>query len=200
MRKQPPLFFVGSSFGFLRNRVGFKIPARQEYGYKMRPLNTEQTKRLYRGAFTIIEALMTVLILMVVLTGAWRFRYQATIDALKAKDHLAAGRIANLLMQTWTAQNGCTTFNPSQQNFGATVIISNLAQSSTQGLSKLGILDNFVPLGVWMVRMENRDFRVGFLYRDESSVQCLRTLYVFVEWSDRKNATQHLRLVTYTNT
>ena len=166
----------------------------------MRPLNTEQTKRLYRGAFTIIEALMTVLILMVVLTGAWRFRYQATIDALKAKDHLAAGRIANLLMQTWTAQNGCTTFNPSQQNFGATVIISNLAQSSTQGLSKLGILDNFVPLGVWMVRMENRDFRVGFLYRDESSVQCLRTLYVFVEWSDRKNATQHLRLVTYTNT
>lgn len=147
------------------------------------------------SAFSLIEVLVTIVLLLIVATGIWRFRYEATLHAERAQQITAAGRVANLICQSWKAVNGVNTYNPTQCNFDSSIV---LAATSTTSLTTNN-LNGFTSLGQWTVQTPDAPYAAALFYQDDISVPGLRTLRVLLEWKDRRNLSHTVQLCTLAN-
>ena len=70
-----------------------------------------QSPRRCRG-FTLTEVMISILIVMVLVTGAMGYQYNSTRDVKISEVQAAASRIAMLLLEGWKGQQGNTSFDP----------------------------------------------------------------------------------------
>lgn len=172
-------------------------------------------------AFTIVEAIVAMVVLASIMIGAWRFRYHAAMDAENAARRADAVQLANNLVQSWTAVDGRLTFNPALCAFDDVLSISTAdvpqpfnfltqaiqpeqgflissayaAGASAAGTSgQMAMQQTPAALGRWQVQMDLETYFASLYYRDEPTIARLRSLWVIVEWTDAKNSTQSVRL------
>lgn len=148
------------------------------------------------SAFTLIEGVVTMVLILLVVTGMWRFRYESTLQAEHGQHITAAGRIANLLCQSWKTVKGATTFNPTLCNFDPAIV---LTAANNVTISD-DILKGFTPLGQWTVQTPEMSYTAILLHQNEISTPGLKILRVVVEWKDRRNLSKTIELCTQTNT
>jgi prepilin-type N-terminal cleavage/methylation domain-containing protein len=67
--------------------------------------------RKYRG-FTLTEVMISILIVMVLVTGAMGYQYNSTRDVKISEVQATAGRLAMLLLEGWKGQLGDVSFDP----------------------------------------------------------------------------------------
>lgn len=65
-----------------------------------------------RRGFTLTEMMLSILIVMVLATGAMGYQYASTRDVKISEIQASAGRIAMLLLESWKGQQGDTDFDP----------------------------------------------------------------------------------------
>ena len=148
-------------------------------------------------AFTLVECLVVMLILMVTFGGIIGFRYFSILSAERAETQLLAARAAVVISEAWRAQKGATDFDPTQQGFdGYFQILPAESGKMFMGTSPSGSL----LLGDYQVEIEGRQFRAKLMYENAAGVPNARLLYVVMNWQDRKQLRQQFCLSTLTQT
>ncbi len=72
-------------------------------------------KKTYPGCqtgFTIIEMMVTILVLAIIVIGTAGYRYYSALDARKAVKEADAARVALMLLESWRAHQGNPLFDP----------------------------------------------------------------------------------------
>jgi len=73
-----------------------------------------KTYRNFNNGLTLIEVMISILLLMVVVIGTAGYRYYSALDARKAEKEEIAARIASLLNEGWRGFDPNSTFDPSK--------------------------------------------------------------------------------------
>lgn len=68
-----------------------------------------------KKALTLIEIMLTVLIIAIGVIGAMSFRFYSTADAKKADVQVNAARIGSMLLENWKGLGGLSSYNPVTQ-------------------------------------------------------------------------------------
>jgi len=71
-----------------------------------------KSQQIRRRGFTLTEVMISILIVMVLVTGAMGYQYNSTRDVKVSEVQAAASRIAMLLLEGWKGQQGDTAFDP----------------------------------------------------------------------------------------
>jgi len=70
-------------------------------------LSNKNTKGL-----TLVEIMISIVIILVAIVGAMSFRYYTAMDAREADVKVTAARIGGMLLDGWKAKGGDTTYDP----------------------------------------------------------------------------------------
>ncbi len=151
-----------------------------------------------KGGFTIVEVMITAVILLVAVLGSSGYRYYAALDARRAAQQAAAARIGLLLCESWHGMGGSATYNP------VTHLGSSLAISAMTGFDGAGYKEaDFTLLGSYQVVANNVTYAAVMSWKDVNSG--LRALSVVVIWPvqngnvDAQDSSQKTyELTTYT--
>lgn len=81
-----------------------------------------------QSGFTLTEVVISILIVMILATGALGYQYASTRDVKISEVQTAAGRIGMLLLEAWKGRQGDTVFDPVEV-FGGELTI----QTTTAG-------------------------------------------------------------------
>lgn len=148
-------------------------------------------------AFTLVECLVVMLILIITFGGIISFRYYSVLSAERAETQLLAARAAVVISEAWRAQKGVTDFDPTQQGFDDYFqILPAESGKMFMGTSPSGSL----LLGDYQVEVEGRQFQAKLMYQKSADVPNARLLYVLLSWQDRKQMKQQYCLSTLTQT
>lgn len=154
------------------------------------------TRQNKTKAFTLLECMVVMLILMITFGGIMGFRYFAVLSAERAETQLLAARAAVAISEAWRAQKGADDFDPTQQGFDDYFQILSGNVFAFTGESPSGALH----LGSYQVEIEGRQFQANLMYQDSPDVSNARLLYVVLSWQDGKQMRQQFYLSTLTQT
>ena len=145
-------------------------------------------KRTYgQKGFTLIEAVLSILIFLIMALGVLAYRYSANLNPLKAKQHLTATDLAAAFVETWQGFNGVETFDPE------TLFASDLSISSGTGPAPPS---GYTLLGNYDITDDDQNYQLILSWKDAGS--SLRELNVIVEWTyHEENNTSTYQLTTY---
>ena len=149
-----------------------------------------------RGAFTLIECMVVMLILMITLSGIMGFRYYSVLSAERAETQLLAARSATVITEAWRAQKGALDFDPIQQSFDSHFLIESGSVSAFSGTPD----PSHKYLGNYQIQIEGRRFNASLIYEDSVDVPNARILHVVLGWMDGKQLEQTYHLSTLTQT
>ena len=132
-------------------------------------------KHLY--GLTLIEIMVSILIMAIVAVGTSSFRYYTMIDTIKAEKQIAGARIALLLCESWKGVRGSNTFDPFV-TFQTDLSIAGSAEgpSAPAGLTSLNS---------YRITSENTSYYATLAWKDDSLG--FRELNVAVQWDQRMN-------------
>ena len=147
-------------------------------------------------AFTLIECMIVLLILMITFTGIMSFRYYAVLSAQRAETELLAAQTAVVLSEAWRALKGTEDFDPTQYAFDDSFLIQSGSVSAFSGAS----LPGFNYLGNYQVQIEGRRFNASLVYENSSDVSNMRILHVILAWQDTNGLEQTFHLSTLSQT
>jgi len=68
-----------------------------------------------RKGLTLVEVMVTMLVIVVAVIGASGFRYYATLDARKADTQITAARLGLLLLEGWKGLAGNPEYDPADE-------------------------------------------------------------------------------------
>ncbi len=140
-------------------------------------------KNFYKNkGLTLIEVMITILILMVAIIGAMAYRYYSSLDTRKADQQLTAGRIGLLLLEGWRGAGGRIQSDP-YNNFNP-VDLSNAdakIQIST-GSTGPAASSGFQSFGKYLAVCEGAKYFATMSYSDAEAASGLRILNVEVAW------------------
>ena len=138
-----------------------------------------QTPRHSRG-FTLTEVMISILIIMILVTGAMGYQYNSTRDVKISEIQATAARIAMLQLESWKGQQGDTAFDP-VDTFDAEMTI----QTSTIGpdVPDNSIGTPLVKLGSYEIILNNIYYYVTLSYDEESTLEPM-ILNATVAWRD----------------
>lgn len=154
-------------------------------------MTQRQSKR--KSGFTLIECMLSAVLLMVVFAGIMTFRYYTVFCAEKAENELLAARAACLLSEAWRGCKGDTAFDPLQQDFDTDFRIAAFGSGYSAGAG-------VSTLGSYTVTLDNKDFTAHLVYGSAVGVQGLRTIQIIMTWQDTRGVQQEYRLSTLTQT
>jgi len=153
-----------------------------------------------KGAFTLVEVMLTISILAVSVIGTSGYRYYAALDGRKAEMQATAARVALLLCETWRGVRGDEDFDPVEA-FGSELDIRSLGKSYPDLLES-----GFAPylLGHYSVSVNNADYRLIMVSRNVEPG--LKALNVRIWWDPRHQTStifnyfkpKSFRLTTFT--
>jgi hypothetical protein len=153
-------------------------------------------KRRKQTALTLVEIMITMLILMITLGGILGFRYHSVLNAERAEDQLLAARAAVAISEAWRGQRGAADFDPVQQSFASDFQIQAFPfwyiDSPPYPMS--------VHLGTYRIDIEGRIFRADLSYQNDVGATNARQLNVVLTWWDSRRNSQEFRLSTLTRT
>ena len=147
-------------------------------------------------AFTLIECMVVMLILMITFGGIMGFRYYSVLSTERAETELLAARAAVVLSEAWRAQKGADNFDPIQQGFDDHFLIQSGSVSAFSGAGGSG----HKHLGNYQIQIEGRRFDASLMYENSADVQNARILHVVLAWRDGKQLKQTFHLSTLTQT
>lgn len=126
-------------------------------------------------AFTLVEIVISILILMVLVNGVLGYQYVSARDAKIAEVHTAAGRLATLMLQSWKGDGGTDDFDPVDR-FRAEMDI----RSSANG-PDVPDAGAFTLHGSYRVRMKDVSFFIT-LAKATATEQHPTTLHASAAW------------------
>lgn len=145
------------------------------------------TKRVYR-AFTLVEVVVSILILMILVNGVLGYQYFSTRDVRLSEVQASASRLALLMLESWKGSGGAGTFDP------VTQFASELNIAAIEGGPACPD-EAFTELGSYGVQMENTYFFVTLSWADASEEEP-RALNAAIVWRNdyaagTLNGTEH---------
>ena len=147
------------------------------------------------GGFTLVEAMITILILSIAVIGTSGYRYHAAMDAQKAAMHITAAGVALLLTESWRGVKGDETYDPIA-HLGSDLVITTGNSTTVEGFNLLG--------GYTVVANGVNYYYVTLSWKDVGTE--LRILNVVVTWIQRDQgqtgssyADKSFKLTTYTS-
>ena len=143
----------------------------------------QQVIRRQRG-FTLIEVMISVLIVMVLATGAMGYQYHSTRDVKISEVQATAARIAMLLLEAWKGQQGDTTFDPTDV-FGSEMSVQTSMIGPDVPTNSMGV--SLTRLGAYEVVLRGVHYYVALSYEDPSALEPM-LLNATIGW--RNNYTQ----------
>ena len=130
---------------------------------------------------SIIEVMISIVALLISVTGASGYRYFSTLDIVKSDREITAGRTAMLLCASWKGLGGIETYNPlSDTSLGLDI------QEPTGSLAP-EVPPNFTTLGHYQVDSDNLSYYVTLSYYDVNSN--LRILNTSIAWPASESQT-----------
>lgn len=102
-----------------------------------RKLEIENRKSVRRG-FTLTEVMISILIVMVLATGAMGYQYHSTRDVKTSEVQTTASRIAVLLLEAWKGQQGDLAFDP-VDTFGDEMTIGTTSNGPAVPNNSVGV-------------------------------------------------------------
>ena len=143
-----------------------------------------------KKGFTLIDVLLSAVILIITVSGAIQFRYHAAIGARKAKMRTAASELALMLMETWRATGGADTFD-SVSHYNPDLVIT--AASGPDRPSDYNLL------GSYAIQWSDFDYTATLSSRNVGDG--LKALNVAVAWPfGNSNNVQEYRITSYADT
>jgi type II secretory pathway pseudopilin PulG len=146
-----------------------------------------------RNAFTIVEIMIAVIIVLIAIIGTSAYRYGALLNTRRADLHATAVRAAQMLCEGWNGTCGAASFNPD------TAFGTNIDISPSDGPDAP---DGFTPLGSYTITLEDTEYYATLSW--ENTEADLRTLSVIVSWDPTgqnaggpDNAIKSYQLITY---
>ncbi len=98
-----------------------------------------KTVRLHqRPGLTLIEVLVSLLIVAVAVVGSMMYRYYSASSARIADVHAGAGRVGLLILEGWKGAAGRTDYNP------AVSVGTEVLGSPDISISKIGTTDEYL--------------------------------------------------------
>ena len=73
---------------------------------------TLKNRKSARQGFTLIEIMVSILVVMVLVTGAMGYQYHSTRNVKISEVQATASRIAMLHLESWKGQQGDLAFDP----------------------------------------------------------------------------------------
>ncbi|MCE5185506.1 MAG: hypothetical protein LLF76_05215 [Planctomycetaceae bacterium] len=131
--------------------------------------------RLLR-AFTLVEVVISILIIMVLVNGVLGYQYFSTHDVRLSEVQASGARLGLLLLESWKAGGGPAGFDPVAQ-FGDKMKIEAIAGGPAVPDGE----DAFIKQGSYGVRMANTYYFVT-LSQAEANEQEPQALSVIVAW------------------
>jgi prepilin-type N-terminal cleavage/methylation domain-containing protein len=112
-------------------------------------------RRHYLTGFTIIEMMVTILVLAIIVIGTAGYRYYSALDARKAVKESDAARVALMLLESWRAHQGDPLFDPTTNPplFNPSGFITKSSGSFPPGPEDAGI--TWTSLGSYTITMQS---------------------------------------------
>ncbi len=151
--------------------------------------NTEQKRRNIsrKKGFTLVEAMIGLLIFLIIALGILTYRYSAKLNVLKAKQHLTATDLATTFIETWQGFSGAEIFDPS------VTFSTDLSISAGTGS---GAPSGYTLLGTYDVLDDDKNYQLTLSWKDAGN--SLRELNVIVRWSYiNESSSNTYQLTTY---
>jgi len=128
-------------------------------------------KQMNKEGFSIVDAMIAAVMIVVVILGAMMYRYHSTLDIRKAEDQLKATQLAVAFCETWRGLGGDDSFDP------VSYFSSEMTIKNGGGPSKP---DDFISLGNYEVTIENLNCKSTLSYKTVDTG--LRALNIIVSW------------------
>jgi prepilin-type N-terminal cleavage/methylation domain-containing protein len=123
------------------------------------------------GGFTLVEVMITILILSVAVIGASGYRYYSALDARKADLRVTAARVGLLLCESWRGVEGVETYDPVAHFQSDLAIAGGSGPAAPEGFTLLGSYEITVNGITYYASLSWKDMGTG-----------LRALNVVVAW------------------
>ncbi|MBN1796422.1 MAG: hypothetical protein JW804_07100 [Sedimentisphaerales bacterium] len=124
--------------------------------------------------FSIVEAMIAVLVVAIAILGTMSLRYQSTLDYRRAEVGVSGSRLALMLVETWRGSAGSDTFDP------VATFSTDLTIEADDGPDEPS---GFILLGKYKIELNNVNYFVTLSYKDINSD--LRALNSNVTWEQR---------------
>lgn len=119
-----------------------------------------------RRGFTLTEVMISILIVMVLVTGAMGYQFASTRDVKVSEVQASAARIGLLLLESWKGQQGDPLFNPVAV-FDSEMTIQTSAVGPDVPDNSIGA--PLVKLGSYEIILKNVHYYVTLSYDNESA-------------------------------
>ncbi|MCF7955317.1 MAG: hypothetical protein K9M75_05910 [Phycisphaerae bacterium] len=145
--------------------------------------------RKHKG-FTLIDVIVSVVILIIAICGAIQFRYHAAIQTRKANMRTAGAELALMLVETWRGVDGDDAFDA----------IDHCAPELTITLSGGPVMPSgYNWLGSYSIQWNDYDYKATLSSRDVGGG--LKALNVIVAWPyGKSNTDKEYRITSYADT
>ena len=155
-----------------------------------------------RSAFTLVEAMLAAVILIIAVLGTSLFRYTTVLSAKEADRKISAAQTALLLCENWRGVKGAETYLPTV-SLGAELTISETSLSDIGAGSDViaeALDEDYSTLGVYTITSGDQDRHAVLMFKDVSDN--LRSLNVTIlsprrGTSDGEDTYDLFKLTTY---
>ncbi len=113
------------------------------------------------AGLTLIEIMVSVVIIVVGVLGAAGYRYYCALDARKADIQITTARVGSMLLETWKATGGSSDFDP------LTEFASELA-ITTNNVS-LNELSGYNSLPCYSINIDGSMYIAMLSYQDDAT-------------------------------
>lgn len=169
------------------------LASRRKSEYTLRRVLSRRIKRSKSAAaITLVEIIVSMVVLIVAILGAMGFRYYCSLDARKADLQVTAGRFGLLLLENWKASGGAVDYDPVAEfgpdfaEFGSDLVIISVGTSAD---------GEFPVQGIYKITDGHIDYYAVLSYKDLIPA-AVKILNVEVAWGG-PNTAQSVRLTTY---
>lgn len=131
-------------------------------------LNHETRVCSDRRGFTLTEVMISVLIVMILATGAMGYQYASVRDVKVSEVQASAARIGMLLLESWKGQQGDTSFDPAEV-FNSEMTIQTSAIGPDVPDNSAGTPLN--KLGSYETVLHNVHYYITLSYENESALE-----------------------------
>ena len=155
----------------------------------------------HNRGFSLIDAMVAVVILLIAVIGTSVFRYNAVLDGRRFNSQSTGARLALMLSESWQGINGDLTFNPTALSTSELTIEEN-AESLIAKPSDFTLLGSYT---VTLNDVHGINYHAILSWKDVQPG--LRALNVVIAWAQRsaekdgeENVDKSFRLTVYTRT
>jgi hypothetical protein len=128
-------------------------------------------KKAKKKGFSIIDAMIAAMMIIMIVMGTMMYRYHSTLDIRKAEEQLKATQLVIVFCETWRGLGGDESFDP------ASYFSSEMTITNGSGPSKPA---DYTMLGSYEITIEDMDCKSTLSYKEVDTG--LRALNIIVAW------------------